>query len=98
MQKWVANANYQHAESFIERNRLKYPSVNDIDIKANRKFANDNFPVGELTVSVNGKAKLNGALPQSPLYPTAILTRNVNAIPQKGDIGEKVWWNKKAGK
>src|SRR5690606_1085831 len=26
MQKWVANANYQHIESFLERNRTKYPS------------------------------------------------------------------------
>ncbi len=98
MQKWVANAKYQHIESFIERNRLKYPSVNDIDIKADRQYAYQNFPVGQLTISVNGRAKLNGTLPQSPMYPTSILTRNVNAIPQKADIGEKVWWNKKAGK
>lgn len=98
MQKWVANANYQHIESFIERNRLKYPSVNDIDIKANRKAAHENFPVGELTISVNGRAKLNGNLPQSPMYPVSILTRNINALPQKANIGEKVWWNKKVGK
>lgn len=98
MQKWVANANYQHIESFLERNRLKYPSVNDIDIKADRKAAHENFPVGELTISVNGRAKLNGNLPQSPMYPTSILARNTNALPQKANIGEKVWWNKKVGK
>ena len=98
MQKWVAYANYQHIEAFFERNRLKYPSVNEIDIKKDRKTAYMNFPVGELTISVNGRAKLNGNLPQSPLYPPAVLTRNANALPQKANVGEKVWWNKKTGK
>lgn len=97
MQKWVANAYYQHIESFLERNRTKYPSVNPIDVKADRNFAHLNFPVGQLTVSVNGRAKLNGNLPASPIYPTAILTRNENAPGQKLNVGEKVWWNKKAG-
>ena len=98
MQKWVANANYQHIESFLERNRVKYPSVNEIDIKADRVAAFQNFPVGQLTISVNGRAKLNGNLPQSPLYPDAVLTRNINAPGNKANVGEKIWWNKKAGK
>lgn len=98
MQKWVANANYQHIESFLERNRLKYPSVNEIDVKLNRTNANANFPIGDLTISVNGRAKLNGNLPASPLYPDDIRTRNVNSPDQKTNIGVKVWWNKKVGK
>jgi hypothetical protein len=98
MQKWVANANYQHIESFLERNRTKYPSVNDIDIEANRQFAFNNFPVGDLTISVKGRALLNGNLPASPLYPTSYLFRNNNAPSQKANVGEKVWWNMKIGK
>ncbi|MBN1988540.1 MAG: SusD/RagB family nutrient-binding outer membrane lipoprotein [Bacteroidales bacterium] len=97
MQKWVANAYYQHIESFLERNRTKYPSVNPMDIKLDRENAFRNFPIGQLTVSVNGRAKLNGNLPASPIYPEAVLTRNENAPGQKINVGEKVWWNKKAG-
>jgi hypothetical protein len=98
MQKWVANANYQHIESFLERNRTKYPSVNEIDIAADRVAANSNFPVGDLTISVKGRALLNGNLPASPLYPSSYIFRNTNAPDQKANVGEKVWWNVKAGK
>ena len=98
MQKWVANANYQHIESFLERNRTKYPSVNDIDIEADRQTANSNFPVGDLTISVKGRALLNGNLPSSPLYPSSYMFRNNNAPSQKANVGEKVWWNVKVGK
>jgi len=98
MQKWVANCNYQHIESFLERNRTKYPSVNDIDIAAARQYAWSNFPVGDLTISVVGRALLNGALPASPLYPDSYITRNTNAPSQKANVGEKVWWNQKQGK
>jgi len=98
MQKWVAHCNYQHIEAFLERNRLKYPSVNDIDIGANRRYAWDNFPVGYLTISVNGRILLGGELPASPTYPDYYLSRNTNAPQQKPNIGQKVWWNKKAGK
>lgn len=98
MQRWVAHANYQHVESFLERNRTKYPSVNDIDIRLDRRNANDNFPLGDLTISVNGRARTNATLPQSPIYPVNVLTRNTNAPAQKDDVLQKVWWNKKAGK
>jgi hypothetical protein len=98
MQKWVANANYQHIESFLERNRTKYPSVNEINIESNRKNAYNNFPVGDLTISVKGRTLLNGNLPASPLYPSSYIFRNTNAPSQKANVGEKVWWNVKAGK
>jgi hypothetical protein len=98
MQKWVANCNYQHIESFLERNRTKYPSVNEIDIAADRATAWNNFPVGSLTISVKGRALLQGNLPASPLYPENYITRNTNASSQKPNVGQKVWWNKKAGK
>jgi len=98
LQKWVANANYQHTESLIERNRTKYPAVNNIDVKSDRNDAFLNFPVGNLTVSVNGRDKTNGNLPSSPVYPADVLARNTNAPSQKVDLLEKVWWDKKAGK
>ena len=98
MQKWVANANYQHIESFLERNRTKYPPVNEIDIAADRVSANANFPAGELTISVKGRGLLNGNLPASPLYPDSYMFRNSNAPSQKANVGEKVWWNLKSGK
>ncbi|MFV0565284.1 MAG: SusD/RagB family nutrient-binding outer membrane lipoprotein [Flavobacteriaceae bacterium] len=97
MQRWVANANYQHIESFLERNRTKYPSVNTLDIKRDRQYAFENFPVGQLTISVAGREKTNARVPVSPVYPTDILNRNTNAPDQKQDLLEKVWWNQKVG-
>jgi hypothetical protein len=98
MQKWVANCNYQHIEAFLERNRTKYPAVNEIDIAANRAYAFQNFPVGDLTISVNGRGLLNGNLPASPTYPDTYIFRNNNAPAQKPNVGQKVWWNQKQGK
>ena len=98
MQKWVANANYQHIESLLERNRTKYPAVNSMDISADRADANENFPIGFLSVSVTGKAKTNGKLPSSPTYPESVMVRNENRPAQKADLLEKVWWDKKVGK
>jgi hypothetical protein len=98
MQKWVANANYQHIESFLERNRIKYPAVDDIDIAADRETAWTSFPTGKLTVSVEGRQKTSGNLPASPIYPSSVLTRNTNAPGQKVDLLEKVWWNQRSGK
>lgn len=100
MQKWVAYAKYQHWESFLERNRTKYPSVNNMDIAANRKQAFENYPVGDFTISVKGRTKLQGNLPASPIYPNAVLTRNTSSTKpsQKNNVGEKIWWNLKTGK
>ncbi|MCW3789646.1 SusD/RagB family nutrient-binding outer membrane lipoprotein [Plebeiibacterium sediminum] len=100
MQKWVAYAKTQHWEAFLERNRTKYPSVNEIDIASDRQSAFINFPVGQFVISVNGRAKLNGNLPSSPTYPQSILTRNNSeTVPgQKSDVGEKIWWDQKQGK
>lgn len=98
MQKWVANCNYQHIESFLERNRTKYPAVNEINIEVDRQGAWVNFPVGDLTISVAGRGTLNGNLPASPIYPESYIARNNNRPSQKANVGAKVWWNQKAGK
>lgn len=98
MQKWIAHAYYQHTEAFLERNRTKYPPVNDMDIKIDRRNAFLNFPVGYLTISVNGRARSNATLPASPIYPENVLTRNPNAPGQKDNLFQKIWWDKKAGK
>lgn len=97
MQKWVANANYQHIESFLERNRIKYPAIYNTDIKSDRTKAYSDLKIpGNLTVAVNGRAKLNNTLPSSPIYPDEIMARNENSPAQKPNLGVKVWWNKKA--
>lgn len=100
MQKWVAYAKYQHWEAFLERNRTKYPSVNNIDVASDRVFAYQNFPIGDFTIAVKGRTKLQGNLPASPIYPNDVLTRNTSPTkpPQKDNVGKKVWWNLKAGK
>lgn len=98
MQKWVANANYQFIESFFERNRTKYPAVNEIDIKSDRNNAFLNFPIGDITISVAGREKTNGFLPASAVYPASLLNRNTNSPSQKVDLLEKIWWNQKSGK
>jgi hypothetical protein len=74
--------------------------VNDINIAADRKGAWSNFPVGDFTISVKGRTKLQGNLPASAIYPNAVLTRNTSStVPsQKANVGEKIWWNQKAGK
>jgi hypothetical protein len=72
--------------------------VNEIDIAADRATAWSNFPVGNLTISVKGRALLGGNLPASPLYPSSYIDRNTNAPAQKPNVGQKVWWNLKAGK
>ncbi|MBR7067060.1 MAG: SusD/RagB family nutrient-binding outer membrane lipoprotein [Bacteroidales bacterium] len=97
LQRWVAFAYLQNLEAFLERNRTKFPSVNTIDVELNRQDAWTNFPVGQLTISVQGRAKLGGELPHSLLYPQTLRTRNNNAIPQKKNVGDKVWWDKKSG-
>lgn len=98
MQKWIAHCKLQHIEFWLERNRTKYPSVNEIDIAKDRQDAHLNFPVGDFTISVKGRGKLNGNLPASPTYPNALMNRNDNSPSQKPNIGVKVWWNQKAGK
>lgn len=100
MQKWVAYCKVQHIESFIERNRTKYPSVNAVEIKtpSDRTDVYLNFPVGDFTISVAGLGKLSGNLPSSPIYPNAVITRNTNKPQQKTSLGQKVWWDQKSGK
>ena len=100
MQKWVAYCKLQHMEAFYERNRTKYPSVSSILIKtpADRSDIHLNYPTGEFIVSVAGQGKLSGNLPASPIYPNAVVTRNTTNPSQKTSMGEKVWWDQKAGK
>lgn len=100
LQKWVAYNKLQHLEAFLERNRTKYPAINDIQIRtaADRKQVFENFPVGDFTVSVAGLGKLNGEVPSSPIYPNSVVTRNTTKPQQKTSLGENVWWDQKAGK
>lgn len=95
IQKWVSYCKLQHIEAFIERNRIKYPAVNKIDVERNRTEVYTNFPAGEFVLSVAGRAKLSEKLPSSPIYPNAVVTRNTTKPSQKTSLGDKVWWNQK---
>ncbi len=104
MQKWVANCNYQHIESWLERNRTKYPEVWDRDIKVNRADAYSTYTdinggyAGYLTISVVGRGVLSGKLPTQIIYPTSITQRNANAPTNRSTLIEgKAWWNQKSG-
>lgn len=97
LQKWVAYCKLQHIEAFYERNRVKYPAVNSIDVASNREELYANFPVGEFTISVEGRGTLSGSLPAAPIYPSAYINRNTSAPSQKLNISEKIWWDQKAG-
>lgn len=100
MQKWVSYCKLQHIEAFFERNRTKYPSVHPkiIQTNADRYEIFENFPVGKFTISVAGSARLSGNLPSSATYPNSVVTRNTTKPSQKTSMGEKVWWDQKAGK
>ncbi len=95
LQKWTAYYKLQHWESFMERNRIKYPKVNMIDVANNRSSLTTDFPVGNFVLSVAGRATLQEKLPSSPLYPVGEITRNANAPGNKTNIGVDVWWNAK---
>ncbi len=106
MQKWVANCNYQHIESWLERNRTKFPEIWDRDIKVDRSGAytayigsvNTAGFQGYLTISVVGRGTLSGKLPTLLIYPTSITQRNSNAPDNRSTLSEgKAWWNQKGG-
>ena len=97
MQRWVSFCKMQHGEAFVSRNRTKYPAVDLIDIIADRSFAHENFPAGNLTMSVAGRVRLSDRLPASPIYPNEVVSRNTTKPPQKTNMAEKVWWDQKAG-
>ena len=97
MQRWVSFCKLQHCEAFLSRNRTKYPSVDPIDIAADRNYAHLNFPAGHLTFSVAGRVRLSDRVPASPIYPNEVVTRNTTKPSQKTNMAEKVWWDQKAG-
>jgi hypothetical protein len=100
LQKWVAYNKLQHMEAFFERNRTKYPAVNELQVRtaAHRQELFNNFPVGDFIISVAGVGKLSGDVPSSPIYPNAVITRNTTKPQQKTSLAEDVWWDQKAGK
>jgi hypothetical protein len=109
MQRWVANCNYQHIESHLERNRTKIPTIwkdangTPVEIAANRIGAWASYPprAGLLTISGSGyqrTSQFDNWLPASPLYPTAVSGRNSNFPGQKTNVGKAVWWDQKKEK
>ena len=87
VQKWLALANIQSLETFFEHNRTNYPGVSPVP-------ADDgDYVPGEFTVSVNNVT--SGRFPKRLIFPESEYSGNINT-PQKKEVYEKVWWDKKA--
>ncbi|MBN2273311.1 MAG: SusD/RagB family nutrient-binding outer membrane lipoprotein [Bacteroidales bacterium] len=85
-QKWVSLANIQSLETFFEHNRTHYPPESDLPATDN------NYIPGELTVSVNNVT--SGRFPKRLIFPETEYSGNPNT-PEKKDVTEKIWWDKK---
>jgi hypothetical protein len=86
VQKWLALANIQGMETFFEHNRTHYPK--DSPVPAD----DGDYVPGEFTVSVNNVT--SGRFPKRLIFPESEYSGNPNT-PQKKEVYEKVWWDKK---
>lgn len=101
MQKWVAMANSQGIEMFLESNRTHYPrlatALNSLNWTGNTfDPANSSYVSwtgGELLYSLAG-ATANKAFPKRLLYPATERQRNKNC-PAEKPVTAKVWWDVK---
>lgn len=100
MQKWVAMANSQGIESFLEINRTHYPKPSTLNSQnwTGNTF-NPSDPLytawsgGEMLYSLAG-ATANKAFPKRLLFPATERQRN-NNCPEEKPVTAKVWWDVK---
>ena len=85
-QKWISLAGIQSLETFMEHNRTHYPPESKVSA------SDDNYKPGEFTVSVNNVT--SGRFPKRLLFPETEYSGNPNT-PQRKDVTEKIWWDKK---
>lgn len=87
VQKWVAMANLQNLEGWIEQSRTHYPRTSAVpasDI--------DHYVPGQFTIAVNNVT--SGLFPKRLQYPDSEVTRNSNA-PSLKPLTQKMWWDAK---
>ena len=87
MQKWIALANVNNLEGYIEINRTHYPPYS-------ANAAGTPGGIGELTVSY-GSVLSSGQVPKRLWYPEVEVSRNQNTPAQISSLTTKVWWDKK---
>lgn len=97
LQRWVAFAMTQHGESFVTRNRTKYPVLSSIiPSNSTRNTLKNEFPAGKFIISFAGAGTFAGAMPASAVYPqSGVLDRNINAPAQKSNVTVKIFWDTK---
>ena len=97
LQRWVAFAMTQHGESFVTRNRTKYPALSSITPSAStRSTLKGEYPAGNFIISFAGVGTFAGAMPASATYPqSSVLDRNINAPAQKSNVTVKIFWDTK---
>ncbi len=87
MQKWIALANIQSIETFLEHNRTHYPKVSSVPAD------NGDYVPGEFTVSVNNVT--SGRFPKRLIFPESEYSGNPDNTPVRKAVYEKMWWDKK---
>ena len=85
IQKWVAMANLQNIESWIEHNRTHYPTESTV------AAGDTTYIPGQFTISLN---HATNEFPKRLLIPNSETDRNANA-PISKSITEKMWWDVK---
>jgi len=86
VQKWIALANSQSLESWIEQGRTHFPELSPVPT------TNAAYITGQWTVSVNNVT--GNKLPKRLLFPESEIKRNPNT-PALRPITDKIWWDTK---
>jgi hypothetical protein len=87
VQKWIALANSQSLETWIEQGRTHYPELSIAPVTDTA-----NYVSGRWTVSVNNVT--GNKLPKRLLFPESEIKRNPNT-PALKPITDKIWWDTK---
>lgn len=86
VQKWIAFANSQSLEAWIEQGRTHYPLLSPVPA------TDGTYVPGEWTVSVNNVT--GNKLPKRLLFPESEIKRNPNTPPLQ-PVTAKIWWDTK---
>jgi hypothetical protein len=90
VQKWIAMANTQGCEAFLEHNRTGYPKESSV------KPGDDDFSLyvkGEFTASVNSVLAPPVLFPKRLLFPSSEQSRNPY-VPAVVNLNVPVWWDR----
>jgi len=86
VQKWIAMANSQSLEAWIEQSRTHFPETSPV------AAVNPAYIPGQWTISVNNVT--GNKFPKRLLFPESEIKRNPNT-PALKPIKDKIWWDTK---